>query len=185
MDETEPDWLDGSIEQFLGPAICNHPIVRDSKISEQLKLNLEAPLTLEELDKAMESAKIRTAAGPDGIDNSFLKKFWKYFRTPLLAYSLTCFNKKRLTPSFSTASLKLIPKKGDTTLIKNWRPISLLNCTYKIISKAINFRLQKVVDTVTSRAQKGFTSSRLIQEVLINVIETISYCNSSNSPASC
>ena len=183
LDETEPDWLDGSIEQFLGPAICNHPIVRDSKISEQLKLNLEAPLTLEELDKAMESAKIRTAAGPDGIDNSFLKKFWKYFRTPLLAYSHTCFNKKRLTPSFSTASLKLIPKKGDTTLIKNWRPISLLNCTYKIISKAINFRLQKVVDTVTSRAQKGFTSSRLIQEVLINVIETISYCNSSNSPA--
>ena len=81
MDETEPDWLDGSIEQFLGPAICNHPIVRDSKISEQLKTNLEAPLTQEELDKAMESAKISTAAGPDGIDNSFLKKFWKYFRS--------------------------------------------------------------------------------------------------------
>ena len=88
-----------------------------------------------------------------------------------------------LSQSFLTASIKLIPKKGDCSKIKNWRPISLLNCIYKIIWKTINNRLKKIIDTSTSRAQKGFTHSRYIQEVLINVCHNISYCNASNIPS--
>jgi Reverse transcriptase (RNA-dependent DNA polymerase) len=71
----------------------------------------------------------------------------------------------------------LIPKKGDSTRLKNWRPISLLNCFYKVISRAINSRLKKISDYITSRAQKGFTSSRYIHEVLINVASNIAHCN--------
>ncbi len=75
-----------------------------------------------------------------------------------------------------TAVIKLIPKKGDVTKIGNWRPISLLSNFYKIISRAINVRLQQIVDRVLSRAQKGFTKSRQIQEVIINCRETMNYC---------
>ncbi len=82
-----------------------------------------------------------------------------------------------LTNSFNSALIKLIPKKGDSTNLKNWRPISLLNCMYKILSRAANNRLKKVRDLIFSRAQKGFSGSRYIQEVLINVIETIEHCN--------
>jgi hypothetical protein len=71
----------------------------------------------------------------------------------------------------------LIPKKGDLSKIKNWRPISLLNCLYKIISKAINERLKLVSNRILSRAQKGFTKGRYIQECLINITETIARCN--------
>ena len=60
--------------------------------------------------------------------------------------------------------------------LKNWRPISLLSNLYKIISRALNNRLSTVMDKITSRAQKGFTSSRFLQEVLINVIECIANC---------
>ncbi len=48
---------------------------------------------------------------------------------------------------------------------------------YKILSRAANNRLKKVRDLIFSRAQKGFSGSRYIQEVLINVIETIEHCN--------
>ena len=61
-------------------------------------------------------------------------------------------------------------------MLKNWRPISLLSNLYKIISRALNNRLNTVMDKITSRAQKGFTSSRHLQEVLINVIECIANC---------
>ena len=44
----------------------------------------------------------------------------------------------------------------------------------------MNNRLKKIVDTITSRAQKGFTQSRYIQEVLINVIHSIKHCNEGN-----
>ncbi len=49
---------------------------------------------------------------------------------------------------------------------------------YKIISRAINSRINKVVNHICSRAQKGFNSQRYTQECLINVIETIAHCNS-------
>ncbi|MFN9951839.1 MAG: hypothetical protein ACK55I_01975, partial [bacterium] len=49
----------------------------------------------------------------------------------------------------------------------------MLSCLYKVISRAINNRLKLVVNRFTTRAQKGFTQHRYIQEVLINVIETI------------
>jgi hypothetical protein len=82
--------------------------------------------------------------------------------------------------AFRTASIRLIPKKGDVTRIKNWRPISLLSNFYKIISRAINNRLKKVTDRVLSRSQKGFNQSRQIQEVIINSMETMDYCKRHN-----
>jgi hypothetical protein len=81
---------------------------------------------------------------------------------------------------FKIAQIKLIPKKGDTSKIKNWRPISLLSNFYKILSRAINNRLKTVVGRVLSRAQKGFTQTRQIQEVVINLSEIINNCSVKN-----
>ena len=51
---------------------------------------------------------------------------------------------------------------------------------YKIISRAINARLNSVVNRICSRAQKGYNNSRYTQEVLINVWETIKKCRTDN-----
>jgi hypothetical protein len=85
--------------------------------------------------------------------------------------------------AFRTATIRLLPKKGDTTQIKNWRPISLLSNFYKIISRLINNRLKKITDRVLSRSQKGFNRSGQIQEVLINSVETMEYCKRHNYKA--
>jgi hypothetical protein len=69
--------------------------------------------------------------------------------------------------SFRSEKIRLIPKKGDLTVLKNWRPISLLNCFYKIISRVIALRLKRVMDKITAVAQKGFSSTKYCQEVLI------------------
>jgi hypothetical protein len=127
----------------------------------------------------MASCNLRSAPGVDGLSNAFIKKYWHFFRTPLFNYANECFVKKRLTQNFRSASIKLIPKKGDFTQLKNWRPISLLSNMYKIISRAVNSRLNKIVNRVCSRAQKGFNNQRYTQECLINVLETIAHCNTS------
>jgi hypothetical protein len=175
-----PDNFDNVIENFLGQEICNHEIVRGCKLTGPEAAVLDQPLSFQELDKAVRDCKSRTAPGIDGFNNSFIKKHWKIFRTPLMAYAVTCFRKGRLTENFSTGSIRLIPKKGDLTKIKNWRPISLLNCFYKIIARAVNYRLQKIADRVTSRAQKGFSSSRYMHEVILNVTNGIAYCNAND-----
>ena len=183
LPENQKNNITGCIENFLGEEILGSSLVRDMKISPHTAMSLENDINLPELDKALGDTKTRTAAGPDGIGNNFIKKFWKFIRVPLRNYANHCLQSGSLSPSFLTASIRLIPKKGDCTAIKNWRPISLLNCIYKIFSKLVNNRLKRIADTVMSRAQKGFTQSRYIQEVIINVIHGISHCNRTNTPA--
>jgi hypothetical protein len=168
---------DGCIEEFLGPLICSSKIVGDSKLTEAKRLELEHAVTIEELDISASQGN-KSSAGMDGLSNCFIKKFWPLLRKPLHRYLTECLRKGRLTDSF-----RIIPKKGDPKKIGNWRPISLLSCLYKVLSRALNNRLKKVRDIIFSRAQKGFTNERHIQEVLINVIEGIAYCKQNNIPA--
>ena len=120
----------------------------------------------------------------DGLSNCFIKKYWEFLRLPLHRYTTACHTSGTLTQNFSAASIKLIPKKGDTSKLKNWHPISLLSCLYKVVSRALNNRLKKMIGFIFSRSQKGFTSDRHIQEVLINVIKMIAHCKSNNIPGS-
>ena len=175
-----PIGYENCVERFLGPDICGNPIVTGSKLSNADAELFEGDFSLDELDKALIGANSKSAAGGDGINNKFISKFWKWLRVPLKKYSDCCLRKGDLTPPFKSATIKLIPKKGDCTKISNWRPISLLSCMYKILSRALNNRLKKVNDKLLSRAQKGFSNSRYIQEVLINTYENIAYCNDKN-----
>jgi hypothetical protein len=174
---------ENTIPDFLGPEICNSSIIKNSKLTNDEKLLLDNLFSVEELDQAVEDAKSTTAGGPDGIGNKCIKKIWPYIRVPLTNYANCCIEKEHLTDNFRTALIKLIPKKGDVSKIGNWRPISLLNCMYKVISKAITMRLQKISNRIFSRAQKGFTDDKYIQECLINIVETIKRCNDFNIPA--
>jgi hypothetical protein len=171
---------DNCIERFLGDDILNHPITTSSKLTMEERNLLDTPLTIEELDASLEKCNLRSVPGIDGMSNAFIKKYWQYFRIPLFNYPNVCFEKKILTTNFRSASIKLIPKKGNCSELKNWRPISLLSNMYKIISRAINCRLNTVVNRICSRAQKGFNNQRYTQECLINVLETIAHCNTNN-----
>jgi len=137
--------------------------VQNLKLSDAEKVRLDAQLSVQELEIALEGANKNSAAGIDGISTKFISRYWELFKYPLHKYALRCFEKGMLTQSFKSAMVKLIPKKGDGHDISKWRPISLLGCMYKIISRAINNRLKSVVNRFTSRAQKGFTEHRYIQ----------------------
>jgi hypothetical protein len=176
----EPDNLENCIENFLGPVVLNHPLVQSLKLNEEECQNLESDITIEELDQALEGANKTSAAGLDGLSTKFISRFWKHFPIPLHRYCGTVFRNGALTDSFRCSIIKLIPKKGNAADIKKWRPISLLGCLYKVVSRAVNNRLKSVINRFSTRAQKGFTNHRYIQEVLINVAEKIAYCKNNN-----
>jgi exonuclease III len=171
--------FDNCVENFLGDLV-NHPAIVDKKLSDEERTRLEADFAAEELDAAMDTCNLRSAPGMDGFSNKVIKKFWQFFRKPLLEYANECVRNGKLTETFKTALIKLIPKKGDVTQIKNWRPISLLSCFYKIISKAVNNRLELVIDKLTSIDQKAYSKQRYIQEALISTVNTIRHCEVNN-----
>jgi hypothetical protein len=119
-----------AVEDFLGPEIANSDLVNNSKLSNAEAEALEAPLTITELDDSVKKSKMRSAPGMDGYSNLLIQRCWKFLRYPLLNYCNACYNSGQLTHNFKSARIRLIPKKGDTTQLKNWRPISLLSNLY-------------------------------------------------------
>ena len=167
---------DHIIEDFLGPEILNSEVVQNSKLTPEECATMEQPLQVNELDKAVEEGNSRSAPGADGFGMPLIKRCWQHIRLPLLKYSHCCYGKGTLTDNFRGATIRLIPKKTDPIDIKNWRPISLLSNLYKVISRALNNRLNKIINRICSRAQKGFNNQRFTQEVLINVWESVAVC---------
>ena len=58
------------------------------------------------------------------------------------------------------AEVVLIFKKGDTNTYENYRPISLLNSSYKILAAIIQKRLAKVIDPYLQKTQYGFRKKK-------------------------
>ncbi len=99
-----------TIVQFLGEA-CNNVEMRNSRLNNREREDLDLPFTVQELDSAIDQCNMKSAPGADGYSNKFIKHFWEYFRVPLHRYALTCFTKGNLTDNFRSANIKLIPPK--------------------------------------------------------------------------
>ena len=74
-----------------------------------------------------------------------------------------------------------IPKGGKLRNdLKNWRPLTLLNCTYKYLSSMIADRIKSVLEELISNDQTGFISNRFIGENTRLLYDTIEYCHTQN-----
>jgi hypothetical protein len=151
------------IEQFLGPVGNVEPVLQ-SKLNDTEKSELDSPLNITEFDRAIRQCNKKSAPGTDGINNKFIAHFWTYLRTPLLNYANCCYGTGNLTTLFKTAKIRLIPKKGNLKKLENWRPISLLNCFYKLISRVMTNRLKKVIDKVTMIGQFGYSKKSNVRK---------------------
>jgi Reverse transcriptase (RNA-dependent DNA polymerase) len=164
------------IENFLGE-VADSNEVKNAKLTNFEKVRLDRDLHISELDAAINQSNMKSAPGLDGFNNRFIKSHWKFFRVPLLNYTKCCIEKGTLTQNFKTAKIRLIPKKGDISKIGNWRPISLLGCFYKVLSRAYTNRLRPVMDKITAIGQKGYSKTKYCQEVIMSIIEGINKCN--------
>ena len=60
------------------------------------------------------------------------------------------------------AALRIIFKKGENTLMKNYRPISLINVDVKIIAKALATRMSKVLPNIIHNNQKCILGRHIV-----------------------
>ena len=174
----------GSIEDFLGPYV-NHPTVLQHKLSEEEKASLEQFFTMEELEKALRNSNFKSASGLDGIGFETLRTFWPLIKNTILKAFNSMIEKKELKGLMVYSKVRLLRKgKKDPKRIKNWRPIALLSCTYKLFSGICDLRLRKYIDKLCHRSQKAYSDVRSIHESLLNVLETLGKAKNSKTPLS-
>lgn len=88
--------------------------------------------------------KNNKSPGSDGYTAEFLNFFWKDLKHFVVRAINCIFFKKELPISQRLGVISCLPK-GDKPrqFLKNWRPITLLNVLYKIISGCISLRIKK------------------------------------------
>ena len=122
-------------------------------------------LSEKELYISLMSMQKNKSPGNDGLTKEFFVAFWEGIKDVSLNSCRTAKLKKELSTSLRQAIIKLIEKKDkDKRFIKNWRPISLLNVDYKIISKALSSRAKKVLPNLISPQQTAYVENKFIGE---------------------
>ena len=142
---------------------------------------MEGILTLDELTKYMKKAKNNVSPGSTGFTNEFYNFFWR---------DLKCFVANSINHSYEHGLLSvtqrlgiitLIPKgEKDKTFLKNWRPLTLLNSLYKLVSACIAERIKPCLNTIIHSDQKGFVSGRYIGEAVRTTYDILDWAKENN-----
>ena len=120
-------------------------------------------LCLEDLESAIKKMNNNKTPGEDGIPIDFYKVFWNRLKRPFLNMMLESYSKGLLHQTARQGILNLIPKpQKDSRLIKNLRPITLLNTDYKIIEKAVADKMLPALEHIINKDQRGFMKDRRI-----------------------
>lgn len=76
----------------------------------------------------------------------------------------------------------LIPKVEEAKAMKNFRPISLINCSFKIFSKVLTLRLGSIINRLIAPQQSAFIQGRYILESVALAHELVHSLHASKKP---
>ena len=176
-------------ESLYSAEPCNKPIQMqlltkiDKQISDDQNTALTQPFTREDLEKSIKQMANGKSPGLDGLPAEFYKQFFDLIADDLLLVFTELLQSGRMSASQRTGLITLLYKKGDRTDLKNWRPISLLNCDYKILSKMISLRLAKVLEDIIEPDQTCSVPNRSIITNGLLLRDLIQIANEKNLPA--
>ena len=153
------------------------------QLTEEEQEPLETALTLEEMKNALASFANNKPPGEDGFTKEFYEHIFDLLWEDLLNSYNEAFQKGELSISQRRGTITLIPKE-DTNLndLKNWRPISLLNLDYKLLSKILAKRLEQLLPNLIHSDQTGFVHGRYIGQNIRLLSDIMEFSNSKQFP---
>ena len=126
-------------------------------------------VTNEEISTALWSLKAFKAPGSDGLHARFFQRFWVIVGDSIRKEVKNIFRERKIPDYLNSTSIVLIPKVQGPKSIGGYRPISLCNSVYKIISKVLVERIRPFLDKIISPCQATFVSERKGVDIAIIV----------------
>ena len=138
------------------------------KLDSAQRIDLDRLVSNEEIEMAVFQLGSQKSPGPDGIPAFFYQELWSIVRSNIFNYVHAFFHSATLLKSLSQTYIALIPKTKTLEEVAHFRPISLCNVTYKIISKILVSRLKPFMDTFITPYQNAFIQGRnIIDNILL------------------
>lgn len=144
------------------------PILKSSDNEDLCK-----PFSEKEIKDALFQMEHNKAAGPDKIPAEFYQVCWDIIKKDIIEL-FEEFHRGDLDVSrINYGIITLLPKVKDANKIQLFRPICLLNCLYKLITKVLTLRISGYAEKLISREQTAFMKGRNIMTGIMALHEIL------------
>ena len=148
-------------------------LARGAQVLAPTKSKCDAPLSPPEIRKVINNLSTGKSPGPDRLPNKFYKTFSNFTTTVLTEVFNESKQHGSLPPSCKEGLISVLYKKKDRDDPRNYRPITLLNADYKILTRALTTRMNAAIKQIVSKQQNGFVPDGFIAEniMLLKLIQ--------------
>jgi len=143
------------------------------RLPETTLTELSKPYSSTEILRALRSMAPFKAPGPDGFPALFFRRYWNLVGPSTCELVLGVLNGRHLPEGLNDTFLVLLPKVDHPHKINQFRPIGLCNVAYKLVTKVLVHRLQKILPNLISPSQSSFVPGRQISDNIVIMQEAL------------
>ena len=124
-------------------------------------------MTNEEIELTIFQLRPYKAPRLDGIPAFFYQEYWDLVKYDIFNYVQAFFHSGSLLKTLNQTFITLIPKNSCPDNVNHFRPISLCNVIFKVISKILVNRLIPLMDCLITPFQNAFIKGRNISDNIL------------------
>ena len=147
----------------------------DEKLNEEDNKDLCREFTEEEVRETLFSMAPNRAPGPDNILVEFYQACWDIVKGDIMSLFKHFHDGTLDVQRLNYGVITLLPKVSGADKIQQFRPICLLRCLYKLITKAMDCRVEKYADKLISPTQNAFVKGGNIMDGVLFLHEILNY----------
>ncbi|XP_074265507.1 uncharacterized protein LOC141587943 [Silene latifolia] len=149
------------------------------RVTSAMNDGLREPYTAEDVRNALDQMHPLKAPGVDGMNALLYQTYWHIVGRAATRTVLGILNGDPIPPELNRITIVLISKKKARDKMTEFRPISLCNVLYKLVSKVLANRLKVFLGDIVSENQSSFTPGRLITDNVLVAFEMFHYMKNS------
>lgn len=135
--------------------------------------SLDSEVSEEDIRRVLFAMPANKSPGPDGFPCEFFKTTWSIIAQDFVIAVQSVFRYGFLPKGVNSTILALVPKKTDSLVMRDFRPIACCNVLYKVVSKVIANRLKVILPRLVLKNQSAFIKGRLFMENVLLASELV------------
>jgi hypothetical protein len=153
---SDPSEMENLARDFFQKLYTREDVIQTAPVIDTMRTCIDAdmndrlcaPFSEKEISDALFQIGPLKAPGPDGFPARFLQRNWDLLKEEVVHAVQMFFATGIMPEEVNDTAIVLIPKKNDPEILKDFRPISLCNVVFKVVSKCLVNRLRPVLQDI-------------------------------------
>ena len=154
-------------------------------MSRESSIRIEDDISIDDLDFVIKNCGYNKAPGLDGLTYEFYKKTWLIIKKTFMMVLQCQLDRQHLIDSDTVGATRLLSKVDGVPRVDELRPITLLNCDYRILSKLLVLRIKSVLSEVVKSSQLCTVQNKNILFGVQNIISSVLYIKQKKNLGAC